>query len=61
MKIEKMDDPAMQQTMKVAKINPNGKASSVKDCIAGVHMKTKMYIDPSKREQIKPVNKISLE
>lgn len=58
----------MQDTMKVEKMTPKGSppnsspsgnsafASVVK---AGVHMKTKMYIDPSKREEITPQDRIS--
>ena len=56
----------MQQTMKVEKMTPNGSPSNsspissfASAVSAGVHMKTKMYMDPSKREEIIPQDKIS--
>ena len=58
--------PAIQQTIKVEKMTPNGspsKSSPISSfasaVIAGVHMKTKMYIDPSNKEEIIPQDKIS--
>merc|ERR1719384_651030 len=62
-RIEKMEDPAMADTMNVEKIRPNGRdvSFSVKACRAGVHIKTKIYMEPSKSDEVKPHNKISLE
>jgi hypothetical protein len=61
MKIENREDPAMQQTMNVAKITPNGISPSVFSFIAGVHMNTKMYMDPSNNDETRPVNRIAFE
>merc|ERR1712150_278463 len=62
-RIENREDPAMADTMKVEKINPNGRVVSFSDkaCRAGVHIKTKMYMEPSKSDEVKPHNKISRE
>ena len=64
--IEKMDEPAMQHTMKVEKITPKGSPSKLSpissfanDVNAGVHMNTKIYIDPSNSDDMIPQDKIS--
>ena len=60
----KKEDPVIQHTINVAKINPNGKSSLSPAFLArvfsnGVHMKTKTYMLPSKRDEIIPHKKIS--
>mmetsp|Transcript_52597 Transcript_52597/g.157603 ORF Transcript_52597/g.157603 Transcript_52597/m.157603 type:complete len:292 (-) Transcript_52597:1000-1875(-) len=67
-RIEKRDEPAMQHTMKVEKMRPKGSDSDslssssffVREVRAGVHMKTNMYMDPSKSEDIVPHSRMSV-
>ena len=50
---EKREEPPMHATMKVAKMKPKGGLLS--DAVnEGVQLKTKMYIEPSKRETTAP-------
>mmetsp|Transcript_30092 Transcript_30092/g.45871 ORF Transcript_30092/g.45871 Transcript_30092/m.45871 type:complete len:83 (-) Transcript_30092:909-1157(-) len=51
----------MHDTIKVEKINPNGSSTDESVFRAGVHIKTKIYIDPSNRLLMMPHKKISLE
>eukprot|EP01083_Nonionella_stella_P064549 168331_1 len=61
-KVENMEDPAIQHTINVANTVPKGISSSgIKAFIAGVHMKTKMYMDPSNKDDTNPVYKISFD
>ncbi len=66
--IENIDEPAIQQTMKVEKITPNGKPSKLSPISsfasavrAGVHMNTKMYMDPSNNDEMIPHDNMSGE
>mmetsp|Transcript_27704 Transcript_27704/g.59174 ORF Transcript_27704/g.59174 Transcript_27704/m.59174 type:complete len:109 (-) Transcript_27704:1157-1483(-) len=61
MAIENIDEPAMQQTMKVENMTPKGSPSNASPISsfasavsAGVHMKTKMYMDPSNKDEMIP-------
>ena len=59
-RILKSEDPAIQETIKVEKINPNGSSvSPAKDLSNGVQQKTKMYMDPSKSDEIIPHRRTS--
>lgn len=64
--IEKIDEPTIQQTINVEKITPNGSPSKLSPISsfasavnAGVHMNTKMYMDPSNKDEMIPQDKIS--
>ena len=50
--IAKRDEPPMHATMNVANIMPNGgeMKEETESLIAGVQLKTNIYIEPSKRE-----------
>ena len=57
-RMEKREEPPMQATMKAAKMRPKGGAESVGVISAGVQLKTKIYIEPSKREMTPPIMQI---
>mmetsp|Transcript_19880 Transcript_19880/g.24275 ORF Transcript_19880/g.24275 Transcript_19880/m.24275 type:complete len:95 (+) Transcript_19880:1674-1958(+) len=59
MQIEKHCEPAMEQSIKVEKINPKGGVELRSRLLtAGVHIKTKEYIAPSKHACVIPTHKI---
>ena len=46
------------RAMNVAKMRPNGGAEEVDDERAGVQLKTKMYMEPSKSETTAPTSQM---
>mmetsp|Transcript_13550 Transcript_13550/g.24513 ORF Transcript_13550/g.24513 Transcript_13550/m.24513 type:complete len:146 (-) Transcript_13550:1030-1467(-) len=67
MAMENIDEPAMQHTMNVEKMTPKGRPSNspsptsslARVVNAGVHMKTKMYMEPSKSDEMIPQDRMS--
>jgi len=56
MAIEKSEEPPMHAIMKMEKMRPNGGVVFEPAESAGVQLKTKMYIDPSKSEITAPAS-----
>mmetsp|Transcript_6629 Transcript_6629/g.9506 ORF Transcript_6629/g.9506 Transcript_6629/m.9506 type:complete len:101 (-) Transcript_6629:1130-1432(-) len=60
--MENIDDPAIHETMNVANKTPKGiSPPPPNSLIAGVHINTNIYIDPSNNEQMSPVYRICFE
>jgi hypothetical protein len=56
----KREDPPIHAIMKAAKMRPKGGGAEELEESAGVQLKTKMYMDPSKREMMPPAMRIEL-